>query len=488
MTDELTWLDATALAALVRNGEVTPLDLIDHFIDRIERLNPALNAVIHQGFERARDTARRGAIPQGPFTGVPFLVKDAVCHAAGDPYHFGTRFLKEAGWVAPDDTGLAVRFREAGLVTLGRTNSPEFATSATTEPLAYGPTHNPWDLSRSPGGSSGGSGAAVAAGLAPLAHGNDMGGSIRIPSGWNGLVGLKPSRARNTLGPHHGEYWAMLTHEHVLTRSVRDTAGVPDAVATPAIGDPYVAPAPVRPFGDEVGAPPGRLCIGLRTLRFDNDVDAHEECVAAVHHTAHLLDALGHDVSPDPLPELGGWEGLMGLGTVIAGWLALEVDTWSQRLGRTIELSELEPQNAVAVERGRGLSAVDYLRAIEMLYAYGRRVAAWTQRFDLLLLPTAPFAAPPLGALGPLQQEDDPVYDRRGPAVFTLPFDITGEPAISLPLHWTAEGLPVGVQLVAPYGREDILLRVAAQLEHAQPWSHRHPTPPPPPPPFFERF
>jgi amidase len=474
MTDELHWLDGTALAQMVRKGEVSPLELIDAAIDRIERLNPELNAVIHPRFERARDEAKAN-VGEGPFAGVPFLVKDAVCHAAGDPYHFGTRFLKEAGWVAPEDTGLAARFRDAGFITVGRTNSPEFATSATTEPLAYGPTRNPWDVSRSPGGSSGGSGAAVAAGLAPVAHGNDMGGSIRIPSGWCGLVGLKPSRARATIGPQHGEYWAMLTHEHVLTRSVRDTAAVLDAVAGPAVGDPYMAPPPARPFLDEIGAEPGRLRIGFRTRRPDNDVEAHAECVTAVRNTATLLDQLGHDVSDDPLTELTGWEGVAGLGTVIAAWLAFELDVWSARLGRTIELNELEPMNAVAVERGRSLGAVDYVRTTEALYAYGRRVAEWTQRFDLLMLPTACFPAPPIGALGPLQKEDHPDYDRRGPAVFTLPFDITGEPAISLPLHWTIDVLPVGVQFVAPYGREDVLLRLAAQLERAQPWVQRHP-------------
>jgi amidase len=475
MSDELEWLDGTALAQLVADRDVSPLELVDAAIARIERRNPALNAVISARFDKAREDARATTPGGAPFAGVPFLVKDAVCHAAGDPYHLGTRFLRDAQWHATDDTWLAARFRAAGLITVGRTNTPEFATSATTEPLAYGATHNPWDLSRSPGGSSGGSAAAVAAGLVPIAHGNDMGGSIRIPAGWCGLVGLKPTRARTTLGPHRGEYWAGLTHEHVITRSVRDTAAVLDAVCGAAPGDPYCAPPALRPFRREVGVDPGRLRIAFRTARVDNGTPAHPECIAAVEATARRLEALGHEVRADPLPCLDGWEGVSGLGTIIAAWLAIEIDVWSERLGRTIGLDELEPHNRNAVERGRALAATDYVRAVENVYAYARRAATWTAHHDVLLLPTSPTPPPPRGVLGPEAREDDPVYDRRGPAVFTLPFDATGEPAISLPLHWTADGLPVGSQLVAPYGREDVLIRLAAQLEAAHPWADRHP-------------
>jgi amidase len=474
MADALGWHDATALAAMVRAKEVSSLELVDAAIARIERHDGEINAVIHRRFDKARREAG-GELPDGPFRGVPFLVKDGVCAAAGDPYHAGTRFLKEAGWVAADDTELAARYRRAGLVTVGRTNLPEFATSATTEPLSYGPTHNPWDLSRSPGGSSGGSGAAVAAGFVPAAHGNDMGGSIRIPAGWNGLVGLKPSRGRTTIGPGHGEYWATLTHEHVLTRSVRDSAGVLDAVAGPLAGDPYTAPPPLRPYGDEVGAPPGALRVALRTTRFDTGAEADPEVVHAVRDTARLLGELGHHVDEDRLQGFDGRDGGVALGVVVASWVGREVDQWSERLGRSIELEELEPTTATMVEAARALSAKDYVAMVQNLNAYSRRATAWNASFDLLLLPTAPWPAPPLGAMGPLVTEDHPIYDRAGPAVYTLPFDITGEPAISLPLHWTPDGLPVGVQLVAPYGREDVLFRVAAQLEQARPWTDRHP-------------
>jgi amidase len=475
MGDDFGWLDGTALADLVRAGEVKPIDLVDAAIARIEARNPRLNAVITPLFEKARTAAATGAIGDGPFRGVPFLIKDAVCHTAGDPYYAGSRFLRDAGWCADDDTWLAARFRTAGLVTMGRTNTPEFATSATTEPLAFGPTRNPWDVTRSPGGSSGGSAAAVAAGMVPIAHGNDMGGSIRIPAGWCGLVGLKPTRGRSTLGPHRSEYWADLTHEHVITRSVRDTAAVLDAVAGPGRGDPYTAPPPYQAFASAVGEDPGRLRIGFRTHRPDTGEPSHPECVAAIEDAARLLGDLGHHVEPDPLTCLDGWDGLAGLGTVIAVWLAVEIDAWTERLGQPVDLAQLEPQNRNAVERGRSLGAADYVRALESMHAYARRACAWNERFDVLLLPTACTPPPPIGVLGPLQTEDDPVYDRRGPAVFTLPFDVTGEPAISVPLHWTADSLPIGTQLVAPYGREDVLIRLASQLESARPWAHRHP-------------
>jgi amidase len=260
MIDELTWLDATETAERIRRGEVSAREVIDAAIARIEALDPTLNAVIHRRFGRARDEASGvGAGSEAPFAGVPFLLKDAVCHSAGDPFHAGCRALKNANYVSPTDTYLATRFRQAGFVLLGRTNVPEFATSATTEPLAYGATHNPWALDRSPGGSSGGSAAAVAAGLVPVAHGNDMGGSIRIPAAFTGLVGLKPSRARITIGPDHGEYWAQLTHEFVLTRSVRDCAAVLDAVH----GGTHLGQVGAYRWRGDVGVPGCRAVHGV---------------------------------------------------------------------------------------------------------------------------------------------------------------------------------------------------------------------------------
>ncbi len=262
MPDGVAWMDATAQAELVRTGAASPAELVAAAIERIQTLDPDLNAVIHPLFEKAT-TAAAGPLPDGPFRGVPFLVKDAVAHTAGDPYHCGMRLLRDRGWTEANDSYLVERFRAAGFVIVGKTNTPEMASDFTTEPVAYGPSRNPWNVSRSTGGSSGGSGAAVASGMVPVAHGNDMGGSIRVPSAHCGLVGLKPSRARTSLGPNFGEFWGMLTHEHVLARSVRDTAAVLDCTAGARPGDPYTAPPPARPWRDEVGVPPGRLRIGL---------------------------------------------------------------------------------------------------------------------------------------------------------------------------------------------------------------------------------
>src|SRR2546427_2545055 len=306
MSDELAVLDATAQAELVRQRKVSPRELVDAAVARIERLNPKLNAVVTQRFEKARAEAAAPDLPAGPFRGVPFLLKDLICHSAGDPYHAGMRLLRELGWIERYDTHLAARFRAAGFVFLGRTNVPELGPAPTTEPVAYGPTRNPWDTSRSPGGSSGGSAAAVAAGLVPVAHANDGGGSIRIPSSECGLVGLKPSRGRTSLGPDAGEGWGGLSVEHVVARSVRDTAAVLDAVAGYLPGDPYTAPPPARPFRDEAGGPPGRLRVGLLVKAPAGQAEVHPECATAARETARLLESLGHRVEgsfPVPLAE-----------------------------------------------------------------------------------------------------------------------------------------------------------------------------------------
>ena len=372
MSDDLAWLDATAQADLVRRGEVTPAELVEAALARIDKLNPDLNAVIFDRSEKARVEAADPALADGPFRGVPFLLKDAVAHSAGDPYHCGMRVLKDAGWVEPKDTWLVERFRAAGFVIVGKTNLPELASSVTTEPLAYGPTRNPWDVDRSTGGSSGGAGAAVASGMVAVAHGNDMGGSIRIPSSMCGLVGLKPSRARSTLGPDFGEYWAMTTHEHVLTRSVRDTAAVLDAVAGPGVGDPYTAPPPRRPFAQEVGAEPGKLRIGFRTARTGGLGESHADGVAAVSAAATALEALGHHVEPVELGALDDSRLGNGFATVFPAFIARELDRWSSQLGREIAPSELEPWNGMEVEMGRSVSASQYLEAIESLQGYAR--------------------------------------------------------------------------------------------------------------------
>jgi len=463
---------------MVARGDTSPAELVDESIARIEALNPALNAVIHERFEQCRSEARAAnerhtSRPPGLLHGVPFLVKDAVCHTAGDPFHCGMRLLKRLKWTEPEDTWLAARFRAAGLMFVGKTNTPELATSVTTEPLAYGATHNPWDLARSPGGSSGGAAAAVASGMVAIAHGNDMGGSIRFPASMCGIVGLKPTRARTTLGPDFGEYWGPLTHEHVLTRSVRDTALALDAVAGAGPGDPYTAPPPPRPFREEIGASPGALRIGLRTRR-RGGAESAPDCVAAVERAGRLLEALGHHVEPADLPELDDpIDDAFGLIMMVA--VARDLARWSERTGVEIGTDDVEPGNLFLAQMGATVSGTAYAGAIERMQAWSRRVAAWWETHDLLVTPTSPEPPVLLGELAPTKS-DSSVSDRMGSLVtFAIPFDVTGQPAISLPLHWSDENLPIGVQLAAAYGREDVLLRVSAQLEQAAPWSDRRP-------------
>jgi amidase len=469
MNDEIPTLDATAQAELVRRGEITPEEAVEAAIARIERLNPGLNAVIHPLFEKARETARSGP-PDGPFRGVPFLVKDAVCHTAGDPFHVGMRFLKERSFEAKSDTELARRFRAAGFVFVGKTNTPELAMSTTTEPLAYGATRNPWELGHSPGGSSGGSAAAVAAGLVPVAHANDMGGSIRIPASHCGLVGLKPTRARGTLAPEFSEYWGPLTHEHVVTRSLRDCAAVLDAVAGPAPGDPYTAPAPLRPFAQEVGADPGCLRIGLVTSSALFEV--HGDCVRAAEATARLLEQLGHRVEPLRPAALARAE----FGPWITAGIARDLDRWSECTGDKIGSDDVEPLNWMLAEAGRSLTGAQYVAQEEAAWAWAREVQQpWSEGLDLLLTPTAALPPPPLGWLAPTVEPFELLHRLGQQTVFTLPFNVTGQPAISLPLHWNEAGLPIGVQLVAATGREDVLFRVGSQLEAARPWAGRRP-------------
>lgn len=472
VSDELAVLDATAQAELVRDGSIHPTELVRAAIERIERVDLTVNAVIHHLAEKALATTPA----DGPFRGVPFLVKDAVCHTEGDPYHCGMRFLKERAWREGSDTYLARRFRAAGFVFVGKTNTPELASTVTTEPLAYGPTRNPWAPDHSVGGSSGGSAAAVAAGLAPVAHANDMGGSIRVPASECGVVGLKPSRGRTSLGPDFGEYWGPLTHEGVLTRSVRDTAAVLDAVAGPMPGDPYTAPPPARPFAAEVGAEPGRLRVGLRTDAPSGTVPTHPECVAAAEHGARLIEGLGHHVelaSPAALDE----PGIDGFFPVFASAIARDLDRWSGRTGDAIGADDVEPWNWQLAETGRAVSGPAYLAAMETQHAFARRLAAWwaDDGFDLLLTPTLGVPPPRIGELGPLAPLDQTLPLVMRVTQFLTPWNVSGQPAISLPLHEGADGLPIGVQLVAAYGREDLLLRVSAQLEAACPWGDRRP-------------
>ncbi len=470
MTD-MTWLDATGQADLVRRGEVSPAELVEAAIARIEAVNPLLDAVIRTSFDRAREQAA-GDLPDGPFRGVPILLKDLGCLVTGEPTAFGLGPLRDIAW--PVTSYLAEQFAAAGFVALGRTNVPEMGTTVTTEPMSFPPARNPWDLSRSTGGSSGGAAAAVAAGLVPVAHASDGGGSIRIPASECGLVGLKPTRGRVSQGPVVGEAWAGGTIDGALTRTVRDAAGVLDAIRAPMPGDPYSAPALPRPLADEVGLDPGRLRIGVLDRPGADFFLDDPQCRAAVAGAARALESLGHEVTgswPAAMfePEFGGH-----FMTIIAADTAGTLRAFELALGREIADDEIEPRNAAHREAGRALSAVDYLASRAWFGQWARRMAHWWGDHDLLLTPTLGAPPPELGwftAAGP-QEEGR----RIGSFIpYTPQFNMTGQPAVSLPLHWTDDGLPVGVQLVAAYGREDLLVRVASQLELATPWAGRRP-------------
>jgi len=474
---ELASLDAVGQAELVRKREVTPRELVDTAIARIEKLNSELNAVIHPSFEKALAQASAPGLPDGPLRGVPFLMKDLGGQTAGDPYHAGMRLLRDAGWREADDSYFAAKLRAAGAVFLGRTNTPELGLLPTTEPLAYGATKNPWDPSRSPGGSSGGAAAAVASGMVPLAHASDGGGSIRIPAAHCGLVGLKTTRGRSSFGPTLGERWAGFSVELALSRTVRDTAALLDVVQGPMPGDPYSAAPPTRPYAREVGAPPGRLRIGLMT-RGPRAIAVDADCAAAAQRAAKLLEELGHTIEESYPPALDDSGALNAFVTVVAISVARTLDAWGARLGRPVQQDGVEPLTWALAETARSWSSTRYLEAVEYVHAFGRRMAAWwSLRSDLLLTPTTAEPPPLLGQMASTPDMPLKGFLRAAPfGAFTSSFNMSGQPAVSLPLHWTKEGLPVGVQLVAASGREDLLLRVASQLEQAAPWAQRRPS------------
>jgi amidase len=468
---QLTWLDATAQAELVRRGEVSPAELVDAAIARIEALNPRLDAVLWERFEQARAEAV-GELPDGPFRGVPILLKDLGATVAGEPTAFGLGPMK--GVRMPVQSYLAAQFRAAGFIALGRTNVPELGTTVTTEAASFPPARNPWNTGHSTGGSSGGSAAAVAAGMVPLAHANDGGGSIRLPASECGLVGLKPTRARVSQGPLVGEGWAGSTIDGAVTRTVRDAAAVLDAISNPMPGEPYYPPALPGPLAAEVGAQPGRLRVGLLDHAVGELYLDHPECRAAVAAAGKLLESLGHQVIESGPAAMFEPEVPRHFNIVIAADVAATFAAFEGILGRSIKDDEIEPRNAAYRQAGAALSAVNYLATRAWLGVWARRMATWWEDHDILVTPTLGAPPPPLGWF----TADGPEHENRrigGFIPYTAQFNLTGQPAISLPLHTTPDGLPVGVQLVAGYGREDVLVRVASQLEQAAPWADRHP-------------
>jgi amidase len=467
--DEFARLDATGQADLVRRGQASPLQLVDAAIARIERHDGALNAVVARTFERARDAAR-GKLPDGPFRGVPFLLKDLAGGAeAGSPLTFGSVFLKDN--VADYDTELVTRFKRAGLVSVGRTNTPEFGIPPTTEPALFGASRNPWDPARSSGGSSGGAAAAVAARYVPFAHASDAGGSIRIPASCCGVFGLKPTRGRNPMGPKVGESPGGFIAELCVSVSVRDSAALLDATCGPGVGDPYAAPARARPYIEEVTARPGRMRIAVMREPL-NGVPVDPECLAAVDAAAALCRELGHDVVDDRIVLSSAPDLFSSFITVWTISAAVNVHMAEQLVGRAATGDDVEPLTWALAQMGRGRSGVDFVLAQRRLHALSREIGAFFAGYDALLSPTLAQPPVPIGALA--CTKEDPLggfMKAASYAAFTPVFNITGQPAMSVPLHWSRAGLPIGVQFAARFGDEAALFRLAAQLEEARPWA-----------------
>ncbi len=469
---DLTTMDAMAQADLVRQGKVSALELVDAAIARVERVNPTVNAVVHTMFEQARRAARR-PLAEVPFAGVPFLVKDFLAEVADEPFTEGSAYLR--GYIPALDSELIARYRRAGLLIIGKTNTPELAVGPTTEPRLFGPTRNPWDTSRTAGGSSGGAAVAVAAGIVPMAHASDAGGSIRVPAACTGVFGLKPTRARNPLGPHYGDLMSGLLAEHALTRTVRDSAALLDATAGPDLGDPYHAPPPARPFLQEIGAPVGRLRIAFST-RTITGAEIAPDCVAAVTDAATLCAALGHEVV-EIAPKIDPEQFFLAFTKVLAAGFTWAIEDWTRRLGRAPLETEFEPFVWAFTGRGRELSAPDYLLALQDLQQISRTVARFFVHHDIWLTPMLGEPPVPLGTFA-YSPGTDPFELRRQMARFT-PFsyfaNATGQPAMSVPTYWTAGGLPVGNQYIGRFGDEATLFRLAAQIESARPWAARQP-------------
>jgi amidase len=464
--------DGLGLAERVRAGEVSPHELLNAALARIARVNPALNAVVTPLGAAARAAIDAG-LPDGPFTGVPFLVKELVASVAGAATTAASRLFQYNMPAA--DSEIVARFRRAGLVIAGKTNSAEFGLSPTTESRLYGVTRNPWRHDLAPGGSSGGSAAAVAAGMVPMAHATDGGGSIRIPASACGLFGLKPTRARITAGPEGGEGLSGLAIQHVVTRSVRDSAALLDAIAGPLPGDPYAAAPPPRPWLDQVARAPGRLRIGYARTA-PTGVPLHPDCVAAVEDAARLCASLGHDVEEaSPVYDAAALE--RGFMTVFGAHIMANM---ARATGGALPARELvEPLSYAIAERARGVSAAEFILALHGLHRESRRIAAFFGPHDLWLTPTLAQPPLPIGHFEINSGDVDRWHARLGAFIpFTYPFNVTGQPAASLPLHWNAAGLPIGCQFVARYGDEATLFRIAAQLELARPWFARRPPAP----------
>lgn len=466
--------DGVGLAELVHKGEVTAAELAEEALRRIEKHNPTLNAVVTDMADQGRKIAADidAGDKSAPFAGVPFLLKDIMGDFEGVATQFGSRFL--AGSPAPVHSTLTTRFLAAGLVPLGKTNVPEFGLLPVSESNLYGPARNPWNPDHTPGGSSGGSAAAVAAGIVPLAHANDGGGSIRIPASSCGLVGLKPSRARVPQGPMIGDAMSGLTADLVVSRTVRDTAVALDIASGPELGDPYFAPQHDGIWSDDLGVSPGSLRIGFTTKTLGGE-PVDPECVKAVENTAKLLASLGHEVEEaSPPVDMGMMQ--QAFMAIWATGVAQQIELQNTLFGKTPNQGDLEPLTAGLWEAGKKVSGADYLTAVAMMQLMTRSVAQWHDDYDLWLTPT--LGQPPLriGTIDINESDPEKAFEPiLNYVAFTPLENATGQPAISLPLHWTPDGLPVGLHFAARVGEEATLIRLASQLEVAAPWADRRP-------------
>ncbi len=460
--------DALGLSGLIRTGQVTAAEVLEAALARAEAVNPRINALTTSMAEAARALVKNGP-PSGPLSGAPFLLKDLSAQVAGVPTSAGSRLM--AGVIPAADNAIVSSYRAAGLVMFAKTNTPEFGLEPVTEPELFGPCRNPWDLTRTSGGSSGGAGAAVAAGIVPAAHASDGGGSIRIPAACCGLFGLKPTRGRVSVAPAN-EGWGGFSIQHAVTRTVRDSAALLDAVCAPQPGDPYWATPPETPYLDEVGRDPGALRIGFITGGI-NVPAIDPECSGAVINAARLCESLGHHVFEARLD----WDYprvQIAAGVIVASSLAATLDNEALRRGRPVEQGEVEPGTWAFQAHGLSIPASVYIQALQTAHAFGRAAARSFQDFDILLLSTLGSPAVPIGWLREGGPEDF------SPRLFqfmpnTQAFNVSGQPAMTVPLAWSAQGLPIGVQFVARAGEEGTLFRLAGQLERASPWADRRP-------------
>lgn len=470
------WMDATAQAQLIQSGEMTAPELLEATIAHVAAVDAHINALVIPLFEKAR--AQASTLADGPFAGAPYVLQDLTLLSAGDLDTSGIKGVKAAGRRADHDSYFVQLMRRAGFVLLGRASTLEIGTQAAIEPEAWRPCRNPWDLERSVGGSSGGSAAAVAAGVAPIAHGNDTAGCVRAPAAICGVVGLKPTRGRISSGPTvaHSDNVSGLGHEGLLARSVRDIAACLDLVSGHQPGDAYCAPVPTRPFRLEVGAPSGRLRIGVLAHDPAGDFQVDRQIVAVVDETAEVLQGLGHIVA-DAFPRaLNDRRHLEWLSTISDVVVAREIARYGRLIGRELTEQDLEAPTWRRIERSRSISGSRYAECVDHLRAFAGKLENWWLHdgWDVLLTPTCGRQPARLGEVRPITP--DPFIDDLLPILgFTSPYNVSGQPAISLPLGETPAGLPVGIQLVAAYGREDILFRLSRQLEEVLPWADRRP-------------